>query len=338
MGIVSIVFGVIGLITSFLYIGLIFGVVGVTLGIVGLADYLSEKELPLVGLLISILGIVVSIYVFVSDIDAHKLVIAYVRDPEPVIEVEAETKAGAEYKLISAEKPEAEPEMKPEAASEMKLEAEPRIEQEIESMTNPELEAVAEAEEKSDFDPIIESESEPFIEVQTDYETESEWESMPEQIPKTSIQEQAPQSSDYSSVQLENGEYQVGQTWTVPGQWNLTIDSVVETTERNQNASERPQAVYVVTYTYENLGYQSSRYGDSLYMSIESQSVIDHNGEMGYRYIVRTGMNPQGISTGGKCEAKGSFGVDNAGSFKIYFEQYDGSGTKQKATFVCDVN
>ena len=51
-------------------------------------------------------------------------------------------------------------------------------------------------------------------------------------------------------------EYKIGETWTVPGQWSLTINSVEETADRNQYEEKTTGRVYIVTYTYENLGYE----------------------------------------------------------------------------------
>ena len=62
-------------------------------------------------------------------------------------------------------------------------------------------------------------------------------------------------------------EYKIGETWVVEGQWKLTVDSVEEVQERNEFSDKQPQAVYIVTYTYENLGYESE-YSDGLYLSM----------------------------------------------------------------------
>ena len=50
--------------------------------------------------------------------------------------------------------------------------------------------------------------------------------------------------------------YTIGETWTVDGQWSLTITGVTETTERNEYADEKPAAVYIVDYEYTNIGYE----------------------------------------------------------------------------------
>lgn len=77
IGIISLIFGIVGLISSLWYIGIIPCAVGIALGIVGLTDYLADKKFATAGMLISILGAVFSIYMFVSDIDSGKLIVLY---------------------------------------------------------------------------------------------------------------------------------------------------------------------------------------------------------------------------------------------------------------------
>ena len=86
-------------------------------------------------------------------------------------------------------------------------------------------------------------------------------------------------------------EYKIGETWVVEGQWKLTVDSVEETQDRNEFAEQQPQAVYIVTYTYENLGYESE-YSDGLYLSMED-SIVDSAGKMGYSYPGDITLYPQ---------------------------------------------
>lgn len=77
-GILSLVFGVIGLIGSYWYVGIILCAVGITLGIVNFTDSLAEKKFGVAGFLISILGVVMSIYFFVSDVDAGRLIVLWI--------------------------------------------------------------------------------------------------------------------------------------------------------------------------------------------------------------------------------------------------------------------
>ncbi len=128
-------------------------------------------------------------------------------------------------------------------------------------------------------------------------------------------------------------EYKIGESWVVDGQWSLTVNSVQEAKDRNQFSDKDPAAVYIVTYTYENLGYEDSmELMEGLYFSLED-SIVDNAGKMGYSYPGDTTMYPQQTPVGASCEAQACVGVDNAGSFRIRISKYDGNGDKQKAVF-----
>lgn len=125
--------------------------------------------------------------------------------------------------------------------------------------------------------------------------------------------------------------YKIGETYVVEGQWKITVDSVEATDERNEYSDKKPNAVYVVTYTYENIGYESD-YLDGLYIDLED-GIIDSAGKMGYSYPGNVTLYPQETPIGASCEAQACIGVDNPGSFKINFTDYDGNGEKQSAVF-----
>ena len=91
LGILSLIFGIIGLLSSTWYIGILPCVVGIVLGIVGLTDFLSEKKFATAGLLISILGAVVSIYIYVADIDSGRLVVLRNNGKSQSVDVESKT-------------------------------------------------------------------------------------------------------------------------------------------------------------------------------------------------------------------------------------------------------
>ena len=130
--------------------------------------------------------------------------------------------------------------------------------------------------------------------------------------------------------------YNLGDTWTVPGQWKITIDSVEETPDRNGYANTNPAAVYILTYTYENIGYESD-FLDGLYIDL-AQGIVDAEGTMGYDYPGSVTYYPQAAPVGASCKAQICVGVEHAGSFQIHYSDYDGSGTKQTAVFNVDVN
>ena len=131
----------------------------------------------------------------------------------------------------------------------------------------------------------------------------------------------------------EETAYAIGETWTVDGQWSLTIDSVTTSDERNEFSDKTPAAVYIVDYTYTNIGYEDeSGLMDGLYLDISS-NVVDSAGFMGYSYPGNITSYPQETPVGASCKAQACIGVDNAGSFQLNVTQYDGNGDKQSATF-----
>lgn len=143
------------------------------------------------------------------------------------------------------------------------------------------------------------------------------------------ISNNANKSSDDTS------EYKIGESWVVDGQWSITVNSVEETDERNEYSEKTPDAVYIVTYTYENLGYEDS-FGDGLFISLED-SIVDNVGKMGYSYPGNIEKYAQETPIGATCEAQSCIGVDNAGSFKLYVDKYDANSNKQKAVFVVEL-
>jgi protein involved in sex pheromone biosynthesis len=129
--------------------------------------------------------------------------------------------------------------------------------------------------------------------------------------------------------------YKIGESYVVEGQWKITVDSVEATDDRNEYSDKNPAAVYLVTYTYENLGYDDDLM-NGLYISLED-GIVDNTGKMGYSYPGNISMYPQETPIGASCQAQTCIGVDNAGSFKINFYTYDSNGKKQSAIFEIDV-
>lgn len=126
-------------------------------------------------------------------------------------------------------------------------------------------------------------------------------------------------------------EYKIGESWVVEGQWKLTVDSVEETQDRNQYSDKQPAAVYIITYTYENLGYEND-FLDGLYFSLDD-GIVDNGGKMGYSYPGNIAIYPQQTPVGASCQGQTCIGVDNPGSFKINVSKYDGNHDNQSATF-----
>ena len=127
------------------------------------------------------------------------------------------------------------------------------------------------------------------------------------------------------------GAYRVGDTWTVDGQWSLTITGITETKTRNKYTDLDPAAVYVIDYTYTNLGYEND-YADGLYLSIDS-CVVDNVGFMGYSYPGDDLKYPKQTPEGATCKAQACVGVWHEGSVQLVVNLYDGTKTEQTAVF-----
>nr|DAO04653.1 MAG TPA: zinc-ribbon domain protein [Caudoviricetes sp.] len=124
--------------------------------------------------------------------------------------------------------------------------------------------------------------------------------------------------------------FNIGETWTVDGEWSITIDSVTVTDERNEFSDKDPAAVYIVNYTYENLGAK-----DDLYVSFYD-CAVDNQGTMGYSYPINI-TSPKMTPKGAKCSAQACIAVDNAGSFTINYSDYDSNLNEREAVFNINV-
>lgn len=149
------------------------------------------------------------------------------------------------------------------------------------------------------------------------------------------LQSQLEEALSKNPSSTDQDSYKIGDSWVVEGQWKVTVNSVEETSDRNEYAEQNPAAVYIVTYTYENIGYEDD-FMDGLYISLED-GIIDSAGKMGYSYPGDISLYPQETPVGASCEAQACIGVDNAGNFKINFNTYDGNSEKQSAVFDIEV-
>lgn len=76
MGIVSIILGAIGLLSSYWYVGALLCIAGFILGIVDFKESSSDGKYSIFGILSSLLGFILSIFFVISDIDSGSLDIA----------------------------------------------------------------------------------------------------------------------------------------------------------------------------------------------------------------------------------------------------------------------
>lgn len=149
----------------------------------------------------------------------------------------------------------------------------------------------------------------------------------------TDVSQNNVQTAETAQSAPANSSYAIGQTWTVEGQWSLTVNSVTETKSRNEYSDKNPGAVYIVDYSYTNLGYvDKSGLMDGLYLGLD-ESIVDASGVMGYSYPGDISQYPQETPVGATCNAQACIGVDTPGNFTINVRQYDSNGNKQSASF-----
>lgn len=146
-------------------------------------------------------------------------------------------------------------------------------------------------------------------------------------------------SSNVNNIQ----ELKLGETWTVEGQWKLTINSVKTTEERNQFSEKKPNQVIYVTYTYENIGYEDKMgLMEGLYFDLEpsgDSTVIDEKGEIAYSYPCNITTYPQETPVGAKCvNTQVCIGLNNqSDSITMNISKYDGNGKQCKAKYKLDI-
>lgn len=152
-------------------------------------------------------------------------------------------------------------------------------------------------------------------------------------------QDAAKDSASGKEEDIGKKVYKMGETWTVDGQWSLTVTGVEETSFRNEYYDGKdPGAVYVISYTYTNLGYVNP---DGILNGVffeMATGIVDSKGVMGCAYPADITEYPQEAPEGATCNAQSGIAVDNAGNFKITETFYDAAGTKQSATFEIDVS
>ena len=144
-------------------------------------------------------------------------------------------------------------------------------------------------------------------------------------------------SGDTSSESSGEKIYGVGDTWTVDGQWSLTVNSVEVTDERNEYEEGDPAQVIIIDYTYENIGYEDPNgIMNGLFLDFGSAQIVDQSGQMCRQYMLMSVTDlPQEAPVGATCHANTSVGLTTADgdSVTIYMTQYDSSGEPQKAQF-----
>lgn len=127
-------------------------------------------------------------------------------------------------------------------------------------------------------------------------------------------------------------EYGLDEWWEVEDQWKLKIDSVRFTDERNSSSDKDPEAVVIIKYSYENLGYE----GDVQDLYMTPDTVIDGEKKVVSTYPAGSKVSPKTTPVGAMTEgAEKSYGLtSNEGEIIIHFDEYDDDSNKYKAVFV----
>lgn len=139
------------------------------------------------------------------------------------------------------------------------------------------------------------------------------------------------------AAKKEKKEYGIGETWDADGKFNLTITDVKTTEGRNEFDESNPAEVVIITYSYENIGFESEIQD----LFLVPDKVIDESGSMANSYPAVENLNyAKETPPGAKMDnAQEAFGLNNESkNIKAIFEIYDDEGNKYKATFNVPVN
>lgn len=123
----------------------------------------------------------------------------------------------------------------------------------------------------------------------------------------------------------------VGDTWSVPGQWDLTINNVEQITDAKHSRSNKSTVLYKINYTYTNTGY-SVRYADGLYINVDSMPV-DKNGVLGYPFLAGFSDYPTYTAVNETCTASQIVELDTPGEFSLILEVYGSDKKSHTAVF-----
>lgn len=147
------------------------------------------------------------------------------------------------------------------------------------------------------------------------------------------------EESSQEAETSESKEYGLEETWTVDGQWSMTVNSVSVTDDRNEFSEKDPAQVLIINYEYENIGYEDDDgIMDGLYIDLESEQIVDSKGFMGYSYPCDITNYPTEAPVGAKCKAQSCIGLDSESTeVKIVINKYDGTGTEQTAAFILPI-
>ncbi len=123
--------------------------------------------------------------------------------------------------------------------------------------------------------------------------------------------------SGNDQTEAKNDSYNIGETWTVDGEWELTIDSVTAEpytydtnsyygTFSNRNTEQEYQLL-TISYHYTNLGYENY-YNSGLSISLANGTIVDTSGQYAQQIYVNTDMvSPPAVGIDETGEASQEF-------------------------------
>ncbi len=138
--------------------------------------------------------------------------------------------------------------------------------------------------------------------------------------------------------------YKAGETWTVPGEWELTINNVTEhplcDSYRTENYGFTGMYGVMLNYTYKNLSTSELDIGYS--DSFGSITVYDSESEKAEEYGIGIWCDHEKDATncmpGMKATAKHSYATNNKSTtVTVYITRKDSKGTSHTATFKINV-
>lgn len=137
-------------------------------------------------------------------------------------------------------------------------------------------------------------------------------------------------------------QFGLGETWTVDGNWELTITDVKlhkfcnSVTNKNEGYGNYVVLVY---YTYKNIGYIDDIWGDGLYISYSDFDVYDSEGNSAHTYPCTHETSPKECIVGTKSSASAAFVLQSYdGTLMLSIDEYDADGNTRRAVFNIDTN
>ena len=135
----------------------------------------------------------------------------------------------------------------------------------------------------------------------------------------------------------ENETYEIGDEWIVTGLWKFKIESVEETSSGIDTVDPKPDVMYLVTFSFENLGYTYKTDGLRFWLWSDA-SVTDSDGEIG-TCISENGTDipgtaiPDELPIGAHCSATEAVGLKHPGDFYLTVSKSGNELDEHVATF-----